>query len=108
MYIHSRTIPLYYVYTWNEVLTVDLIPIKKWGNSNGLRLPKYIVDYLDLHTDDKVKLTQEEVNGKKRLILEPVLLEKGLTIEELFVDYNGERHHVDIQHLGEATGHEKW
>ncbi len=45
---------------------------------------------------------------KKRLILEPVLLEKDLTIEELFADYNGERHHVDIQQLVEATGHEKW
>lgn len=44
---------------------MEVLPIKKWGNSNGLRLPKHIMDFLDVHTNDTVKLTQEEVNGKK-------------------------------------------
>ncbi|WP_308726901.1 AbrB/MazE/SpoVT family DNA-binding domain-containing protein [Enterococcus mundtii] len=49
---------------------MEMLPIKKWGNSNGLRLPKYIMEYLEIHTEDKVKIIQEEKNGKKRLIIE--------------------------------------
>lgn len=47
-----------------------MLPTKKWGNSNELRLPKYIMEYLEIHTEDKVKIIQEEKNGKKRLIIE--------------------------------------
>lgn len=41
-----------------------MLSIKKWGNSNGLRLPKSVMEYLQIHTEDKVKITQEESNGK--------------------------------------------
>ncbi|MDA9460165.1 Prevent host death protein, Phd antitoxin [Enterococcus mundtii 3F] len=49
---------------------MEMLPTKKWGNSNELRLPKYIMEYLEIHTEDKVKIIQEEKNGKKRLIIE--------------------------------------
>ncbi|HHC7621613.1 TPA: PbsX family transcriptional regulator, partial [Enterococcus faecium] len=28
------------MYIQKEVSTMEMLPIKKWGNSNGLRLPK--------------------------------------------------------------------
>ena len=46
-------------YILREVSNMEMLPIKKWGNSNGLRLPKYIMEYLGLHTEDKVKIIQE-------------------------------------------------
>lgn len=107
MYILSRDI-CYTMYIQKEVSRMEMLPIKKWGNSNGLRLPKYIMEYLGIHTDDKVKIIQEEVNGHRRLIIEAANVENELTIEELFENYTAERNHVEIQHLGEAVGNEKW
>jgi len=87
---------------------MEMLPIKKWGNSNGLRLPKYIMEFLGIHTEDKVKIIQEEVNGQKRLIIEAVNSENELTIEQLFENYDGQKNHVEIQNLGKAVGNEKW
>ena len=107
MYILCRDM-CYTMYIQKEVSRMEMLPIKKWGNSNGLRLPKYIMEYLGIHTDDKVKIIQEEVNGHKRLIIEAANVENELTIEELFENYTAEKNHVKIQHLGEAVGNEKW
>ncbi|WP_206855801.1 PbsX family transcriptional regulator [Candidatus Enterococcus mangumiae] len=85
---------------------MEMLPIKKWGNSNGLRLPKYIMKYLEIHTEDKVKIIQEEKNGKKRLIIEATTPENEWTIEQLFANYKEERTHVDLQNLGETVGNE--
>ena len=84
-----------------------MLSIKKWGNSNGLRLPKSVMEYLQIHTEDKVKITQEESNGKKRLIIEAVDSDNDLTIEQLFEKYTEDKVHVTIQDLGNAVGNEK-
>lgn len=34
--------------------------IQKWGNSNGLRIPKALLDTLGLRENDRVELTQTE------------------------------------------------
>lgn len=34
--------------------------IQKWGNSNGLRIPKAFLDTLGLRENDRVELTQTE------------------------------------------------
>lgn len=87
---------------------MEMLPIKKWGNSNGIRVPKNIMDFLGVQTEDKVKVTQEEVEGKRRLIIESINVEPEITIEELFADYNKERVHVELQDPGEPVGNEKW
>lgn len=87
---------------------METLPIKKWGNSNGLRLPKNIMEYLDVQTNDQVSLVKEEKNGKKRLIIEAAAPQQELTIEELFADYNGEQFKAELIDLGEAEGQELW
>lgn len=89
---------------------MERLTIKKWGNSNGLRLPKNIMEFLGVHADDKVLVISEEVDGKRRLIIESALPdpEKEMTIEELFEDYNGEKFKTEVHELGEPMGHEKW
>lgn len=42
--------------------------IKKWGNSQGLRFPKIILEELDMHVGDKVNIFVQA--GK--IIVEPV------------------------------------
>lgn len=85
-----------------------MVSIKKWGNSNGLRLPKSVMEYLEVHTEDKVRITQDESNGKKRLIIEAVDSDNDLTIEKLFENYTEGKVQVAIQDLGKAVGNEKW
>ncbi|EHA3993891.1 PemI family protein [Enterococcus faecalis] len=87
---------------------MEMLSIKKWGNSNGLRLPKSTMEYLQLHTEDKVRVIQDESDGKKRLIIEAVDSDDELTIEQLFANYNGGKVHVAVQNLGESVGNEKW
>lgn len=98
----------YTMYKQGEVNKMVMLSIKKWGNSNGLRLPKSVMEYLQIHTEDKVKITQEESNGKKRLIIEAVDSDNDLTIEQLFENYKEDKVHVTIQDLGNAVGNEKW
>ncbi|MGL9947613.1 PemI family protein [Enterococcus sp. DIV1375a] len=98
----------YNMYKQGEVVKMAMLSIKKWGNSNGLRLPKSVMEYLQIHTEDKVKITQEESNGKKRLIIEAVDSDNDLTIEQLFENYTEDKVHVTIQDLGNAVGNEKW
>lgn len=74
---------------------------------------KSIQDYkkaIEFYSDklDNVNISQEEINGKKRLVIEPAILGKELTIAELFKKYAGERNYISIQELGEAVDNEKW
>ncbi len=32
--------------------------VQKWGNSHGVRLPKLLLDALDIHENDRVEITQ--------------------------------------------------
>ncbi|WP_288394293.1 PbsX family transcriptional regulator [uncultured Vagococcus sp.] len=87
---------------------MEMTRIKKWGNSNGIILPKNIMEFLDVHTQDKLKISQEEVEGKKRLVIEAINLESELSIEQLFEGYTEEKLQVEVLDLGEPVGHEKW
>ena len=53
--------------------------IKKWGNSLATRIPKAIVDSIDLHLDQEVEI--EAVNG--RIIITPLKEKKEYKLEEL-------------------------
>lgn len=53
--------------------------IKKWGNSLATRIPKAIVESIDLHLDQEVEI--EAVNG--RIIITPLKEKKEYNLEEL-------------------------
>lgn len=36
-----------------------LVKIQKWGNSQGIRIPKVVLDSLGIKENDKVELTQD-------------------------------------------------
>ncbi len=78
--------------------------IQKWGNSQGIRIPKYLLDAVKLTTDDKITVRAEN----NMLIIEkavPVSTHK--TIKELFADYDGEYIPQEID-WGERAGKEVW
>jgi antitoxin MazE len=53
--------------------------IKKWGNSLATRIPKAVVEAIDLHLDQQVDI--EAVNGK--IIITPIEKTKEYKLEEL-------------------------
>lgn len=71
--------------------------ISKWGNSLGLRLPKSILNELDLTVDTKLNVTQSD--GK--IILTP--LKETLTMAELLEGMDKEgviSQHIKVEPIG--------
>lgn len=58
--------------------------IQKWGNSQGVRLPKVILEMVNLSENDTVELKVED--GK--LIISPV--KKHKTLKERIAEYEGD------------------
>ncbi len=77
--------------------------IRKWGNSQGIRIPKSILDSVNWSENEEIKIMVE--NGK--LILEKAKENKRKNIKELFEDYKGDYKPEEID-WGEPQGDEIW
>jgi len=60
-----------------------LAKVQKWGNSQGIRIPKVILDNANINTDDDIDI--QVIDG--RIILEPV--KKHRTLKDRMKNYNG-------------------
>ena len=79
------------------------ISISKWGNSQGLRIPKNIIDALHINIGDKVKMFIEN----NRAVIEPVKKKKTYNIDELISDIPLD-YKKDNEQLVEPIGKEIW
>ena len=77
--------------------------IQKWGNSQGIRISKTMLDDLKWNNDEKVSMTVKD----NSIIIEKIDDVSGKTIEELFEGYKGKYEKVDID-WGKAQGKEVW
>ena len=59
--------------------------IQKWGNSQGLRIPKPLLDALDIHENDRVELLSDHDSITVRKVSSPALK----TLEERLTAYYG-------------------
>ena len=75
--------------------------IQKWGNSQGIRIPKFILDALHWSGSEQLVVTVED----DKIIIEKA--EKRKNIKELFADYHGEYTPIEID-WGEPVGEEVW
>lgn len=88
---------------------MEELKITKWGNSNGLRLPKNIMDYLKVRTNDTLRLEKEEIGGTRRIILNALpRVTQEMTIQELFADYDIKGAKIDFQDIEISVGEEQW
>ena len=76
--------------------------IQKWGNSNGIRIPKAILEQLGLDTNSNIIMT---VSKDKLIIEKPTRKHKALA--ERFADYTGEAPSGEYD-WGEPQGEEIW
>lgn len=79
--------------------------IQKWGNSHGIRIPKFILEALQWHDNDEITVSTED----NRLIIEKAApkQEHKPTIMELFAEYDGDYQPDEID-WGEPVGGEVW
>jgi len=76
--------------------------IQKWGNSQGVRIPKNILNELQLSIDEKVVI---EVREEQIIIKKEDMPRKN--IKELFAGYDGDYERTDVS-WGKPVGKEIW
>lgn len=79
------------------------LTVSKWGNSAAIRLPKQLVEEMDLSINDQLDY---HVSGNQ-LIIERKTEVPYLTVDDLFKDYDGEPVNVKPV-LFESIGNEQW
>lgn len=77
--------------------------IVKWGNSQGVRLPKMLLESVNLSDNDSVEIMAE---GNKIIIKK--VESQCKTIQELFQNYEGGSFKTELIDLGGPMGNEKW
>lgn len=80
-----------------------LIKISKWGNGQGIRIPKNVLELLKWKKDDELEMIIEKGNLK----IQKVEKEKRKTIKELFANYDESYEKQEID-WGEPQGKEIW
>ena len=84
-----------------EGILMIQLPVKQWGNSQAIRLPKSLLEALEAEKDDDLNV---EVINHSILLTKA---EKEVTFEELFKDYNKETFTTELQSFS-PIGNEKW
>ncbi|MCL2044165.1 MAG: AbrB/MazE/SpoVT family DNA-binding domain-containing protein [Treponema sp.] len=82
-----------------------LTTIQRWGNSQGVRLPKPILDELFLQENDQVEIVSENSSIVIRKATRKRRAKKSL--EELFTNYTG-NYKCEEWDTGMPVGKEVW
>lgn len=75
---------IYIVYTIIEVKELNAV-IQKWGNSNGIRIPKHILNSVSLDVNDVVEISIDE----DKIIIQKHESKRHVTLAERLKNYNG-------------------
>lgn len=75
--------------------------IQKWGNSQGIRIPKILLQILKWSENEEVTVNTEN----DRIIIEKA--KDKTTLSKLFADYNEDYKPEEIN-WGEPVGRELW
>ena len=81
-----------------------LSKVQKWGNSQGLRLPKALLQEVQIHVGDEVNVSVQ----KGRIIIEPVTKVRGRYDLQELVSKMPQEYHVEELDWGEPVGKEVW
>lgn len=79
------------------------VSISKWGNGQGIRIPKSILEFLNWSDAEKVEIIAEEDYIK----IKKIDVKKRKNIKELFADYNA-NYEKEVIDWGEPVGKEVW
>ena len=94
---------LLYILTYKEGDDFVQTTIQKWGNSQGIRIPKAFLEALGMMENDVVELNRVDDN----IVITKVKEKKELTLEDIFKGYNEEYKAVEFD-WGSPVGKEVW
>ena len=77
--------------------------IQKWGNSQGIRIPKAFLEAVGLTENDCVEL--ERVDDS--IVIRKAIPSKKVTLDEIFAGYS-ESYVAEELDWGESVGREVW
>jgi len=77
------------------------ITVQKWGNSQAIRIPKYIMNSVGLKENDTLNVIIEG----NRIILEKQSNTKHISLKERLMGFNGE-YKSEEWNTGDAVGRE--
>lgn len=75
--------------------------LQKWGNSQGVRIPKQVLDEVSLSEGDSVDISVNE----NTIIIKRLNSLKKYTLEELFAENHEKTDEID---WGKPVGKEEW
>ena len=81
-----------------------LAKVQKWGNSQGLRFPKVILEEARVNVGDEVRVS---VRGRK-IIIEPVEKVRGKYDLKDLVSRMPKNYRVEEVEWGDPVGKEEW
>ena len=94
---------LLYILTIKEGDDFMQATIQKWGNSQGIRIPKAFLEALGMMENDLVELNRVDDN----IVITKVKEKKELTLEDIFKDFDGEYVAEEFD-WGSSVGREVW
>lgn len=80
---------------------MSTVSLQKWGNSQGIRIPKNILELLGWKNNEKLLMLTEE----DKIIIKPAKEKKN--IEILFENFEGDYKPIEID-WGKPVGNEIW
>lgn len=83
---------------------MNQVTVQKWGNSQGIRIPKHVMASLHWQQGEKITMS---VEGKK-LLIEQAPISRHKNIKELFKDFNQENYTPSEIDWGKPVGEELW
>lgn len=83
---------------------MEITTIQKWGNSQGIRIPKRLLDSLQWHKGEKIILSTKD----NKLLIEQAPQNQRKNIKELFKGFNPENYSPCEVDWGKPVGEELW
>jgi len=81
-----------------------LTKVQKWGNSQGLRFPKAILEEAQINIGDQVNISVQ----KGRIIVEPVTKVRGKYVLSELVSKMPKTYQIEEVDWGKRVGKEMW
>ena len=80
-----------------------VVQVKKWGNSQGIRLSKDLLDMIGVHNDDFLDIAM-----KGDSIILKKAKKRHRTLEERAEEFGGKLGPYEEYNWGEPQGRERW
>ena len=83
---------------------MEVATIQKWGNSQGIRIPKRLLDSLQWQQGERIILSAKN----KKLLIEKAPKNQHKNIKELFKGFNPDNYTPSEVDWGKPVGDEVW